>query len=709
MQRIALVACVSLASLAALGCSAGDTSSTGTSSVVQPIYKGTADTTTDAVMALSINLGGGQGGSCSGTVVAVKGNSGYYLTAAHCVVAKDAKGNLTKTVLKPSQLFVIAGPDYMDPKATAYPVSEVKIHPSFNTSSLLYDFAMIRFTFNGAAPAVIPAMTPAEDTLKAGSQLDVIGYGQTDKDPQNSKRNRALMNVSYITGNGALVVLGEENNTSITCQGDSGGPGMFGSGNAKRVATVTSFGFTEACTIDTAGVGRVSKVHDSFIKPFIDGSTGTLSCDECTNSATISGGKCASQAEKCAAGTPCDTFLKCAEACGDNNSACVAKCQQDHKEGALTYFAIFDCVCDVGCPAECGTEDFCQGNACGFTVSPEGFPTCNTCVEAKCCDVDKACFDDVDCNNCATSSNPGAACNSNAKYNAFLDCIGGSCGEECGAGGSAKCGFTSQTPACQTCFEGACCAEFTACSNDALCTDCTTGKKTGAECQNHKPYADAIGCLSGKCGAECGGGSAKCGFTADASCQTCFEGACCAEFTACSNDTLCTECMTGKKTGAECQGNKSFTDAIGCLNGKCGAECSGGSGGTGGAGGSGAGGSIGSAGSSAGGSGGSSQAGSGGSGQAGSGDAGSGQAGSGTAGSGDAGSGPAAGGTESGTAGSSAGGSGGAGTSNPVPGANATDDGGGCGCQVPGTGSSPPGAALAALSALGMLFRRRRR
>jgi hypothetical protein len=82
----------------------------------------------------------------------VKGNSGYYLTAAHCVVAKDAKGNLTKTVLKPSQLFVIAGPDYMDPKATAYPVSEVKIHPSFNTSSLLYDFAMIRFTFNGAAP-----------------------------------------------------------------------------------------------------------------------------------------------------------------------------------------------------------------------------------------------------------------------------------------------------------------------------------------------------------------------------------------------------------------------------------------------------------------------------------------------------------------------------------------------------------------------------
>ncbi|MCS6899748.1 MAG: trypsin-like serine protease, partial [Myxococcales bacterium] len=454
MRSSALVACISLASLAALGCSAGDASSTtGVSSMVQPIYKGTADTTTNAVMALSINLESGLVGSCSGTVVAVKGNSGYYLTAAHCVVAKDAKGNLTKTVLKPNQLYVIAGPDYMDPKAI-YPVAEVKIHPSFSTTSLLYDFAMIRFTFTGAPPPVIPAMTPAEDTLKVGSQLDVIGYGQTDKDPQNSKRNRALMNISYITANGALVVLGEEDNSSITCQGDSGGPGMFGSGNAKRVATVTSFGFTEACNLDTAGVGRVSKVYNSFIKPFIDGSTGTLSCEECTNASTVPGGKCASQAEKCGEGTPCDKFLQCAGACADD-SGCIAKCQQDNKEGALTYVAIIDCVCDIGCPAECGAEEFCQGNACGFNVSPEGYPNCNACVEANCCDVNKACFDDVNCNNCATSSNPGAACNSNAKYKAFLDCIGGSCGSECGSDGSAKCGFTSQTPACQTCVEEA--------------------------------------------------------------------------------------------------------------------------------------------------------------------------------------------------------------------------------------------------------------
>jgi MYXO-CTERM domain-containing protein len=41
--------------------------------------------------------------------------------------------------------------------------------------------------------------------------------------------------------------------------------------------------------------------------------------------------------------------------------------------------------------------------------------------------------------------------------------------------------------------------------------------------------------------------------------------------------------------------------------------------------------------------------------------------------------------------------------------AETSEDSGGCGCQVPGTSSTPPGAALAALSALGMLFSRRRR
>ncbi|MDW8249728.1 MAG: hypothetical protein RMJ98_10560, partial [Myxococcales bacterium] len=230
------------------------------------------------------------------------------------------------------------------------------------------------------------------------------------------------------------------------------------------------------------------------------------------------------------------------------------------------------------------------------------------------------------------------------------------------------------------------------------------GKKSGAECQGSKLFTDTFGCLNSQCAAACGGGDAKCGFTSQTpACQTCFEEACCAEFTACSNDTLCAECVTGKKSGAACQGNKAFVDAFGCLNSKCGAECGGG--GSGGSGGSGAGGSLGSAGNNASGSGGSGQSGSTSS-SGGTGTVGSSDGGSGTPGNGQGGS--AAGGSESSPGGGTSG-AGGAGTSAPAPGATTIDSKGDCTCQVPGSGAPIPGTPLAALAALGALLGCRRR
>jgi MYXO-CTERM domain-containing protein len=653
--------------------------------VAQPIFKGTADTTTNAVMALGIDLGNGQGSACSGTVIAVKGNSGYYLTAAHCVVTQDAQGNPTKTLRKNSQMFVLAGTDYANPTAV-YSVVDAKIHPSFNTQNFLYDFAMVRFTFNSAAPPVIPAMTAAEDKLVVGNQLDVIGYGQTDKDPNNSKRNHALMKISQLEASGALVVLGEEDNTSITCQGDSGGPGMFGSGAAKRVATVTSFGFKAQCTIDTAGVGRVSKVYDSFIKPYLDGSAGTLSCDECSNATTLLGGKCAAQADACQKEPDCGAFLDCAEKCGANDSACFSACQTKHQKGATVYFAIPDCICDTGCATECASEAFCQGaNACGFTTNFQGFPQCDPCVQSKCCDVNKACFDDPACSACAISPNPDASCNKNAKLKAFTDCIYGSqCGTECGGN---ACGFTTNFqgfPQCDSCVQATCCDVNKACFDDPACSACATSPNPDASCNKNAKLKAFTDCIYGDtCGPKCG--AAKCGFSGqNASCQTCFEGSCCTEFSDCAKDDVCTACMTGAKPPAECQGNALYSKAISCLGTECSAEC----GGSGGAGGSGT---AGSGGTPAAGSGGSAAAGEAGSGGA----PAAGAGGSGTAGSG--------------TAGAGTSGQGGAPTTPVQTGSTSSDDSSGCGCQVPGGSGSSPGSALAALSALGLMISRRRR
>lgn len=500
-MRIRSLAVLSLLPLVAIACGgSGSTEPTAVGTQSDAIYKGTAETSSPAVMALQINLGGSMGAACTGTVIAVKGNVGYFLTAAHCAVTHDANDNPTTTPLAPSQLFVLPGTDYQS-ATTAYPVVEVKVHPSYKAvTSAPYDFALLRFSFTGAAPPVIPAMTAAEDTLAAGSKLDVIGYGKTDTDPNNSVRNHAQMTISYFQSNGALVIFDGAQNASGTCQGDSGGPGLSGTGASARVAAVTSFG-GQSCG-NFGGSGRVSKVYDSFIKPFVDGTTGTLTCDECRSSATLAGGACSSQVDACLADTACKAYVDCSNACNDGDSACLTKCQTDFPPGAV-FNTIFDCICKTGCTAECASDALCKAPSCGFTAQDA---MCQTCFENKCCAQMSACAADKDCTTCATSPSASqpASCATNALYQAEQSCISMSCFAECGG---SKCGFGSDNATCNTCYEDKCCAELSACAMDSTCVSCVTTSTPAASCASNPLVKAARTCVNGNCATACGSGA----------------------------------------------------------------------------------------------------------------------------------------------------------------------------------------------------------
>lgn len=169
---------------------------------------------------------------------------------------------------------------------------------------------------------------------------------------------------------------------------------------------------------------------------------------------------------------------------------------------------------------------------------------------------------------------------------------------------------------CDQCFQsetsgqGACAGEVGACFNDGDCTalnDCLGKCAQGdAACPQACAAAHPTGltlfnaiytcvCDTG-CKTECAAAAmcqqapqAKCGFTANASCQACFEGACCAQGSACAADAVCATCF-GNSPNAGCNNNALASAFESCLGQQCKSEC--GVGGGGGGGGQGGGGPI---------------------------------------------------------------------------------------------------------------------
>lgn len=181
-----------------------------------------------------------------------------------------------------------------------------------------------------------------------------------------------------------------------------------------------------------------------------------------------------------------------------------------------------------------------------------------------------------------------------------------------GGGGPATCDECTQS---STSDGGACANAWDSCLNDNSClglVQCLNDCQTQAcvdQCvqdnQNGVPkYQATLACICDTgCQSECAdagfcqGGGPQCGFTADATCQSCFEGACCAQANACVSDPACTDCVTNPDADPACAEQNAKAGAfLYCLTQNCATECgiggSGGTGGAGGAGGAGTGGSV---------------------------------------------------------------------------------------------------------------------
>lgn len=207
----------------------------------QPIVNGSADTTHQAVVAVHASASSW----CSGTVIAVADDTAVVLTAAHCVPADR----------------VIVGDDRDDPTAS-YVVLDERVHPAYATHGFPYDYALLRLVGVPSDLAWIPALTPAVDSIAAGTPLTLVGYGVTSPTGSTNTARRAF---DAVAGQVTEVSIIFSNALGGTCFGDSGGPAL--TTGIERVAGVASFGDAN-CAVSSSE-GRVSAVYDDFIAPYI--------------------------------------------------------------------------------------------------------------------------------------------------------------------------------------------------------------------------------------------------------------------------------------------------------------------------------------------------------------------------------------------------------------------------------------------------------
>lgn len=169
-----------------------------------------------------------------------------------------------------------------------------------------------------------------------------------------------------------------------------------------------------------------------------------------------------------------------------------------------------------------------------------------------------------------------------------------------GGGGAQTCDQCAQSSTSQG---GACENAWNACTNDADCValvqclnNCGPQSCVDACVQNNPNgvdlYSATLQCICDSgCPSECANAAfcqsqpMGCGFTADAACQTCFEGSCCDEATSCSNDAACVDCLTNANADPSCFDTNANAGAfLGCLQQNCSSECGVGGGGVGGGG-----------------------------------------------------------------------------------------------------------------------------
>ncbi len=151
----------------------------------------------------------------------------------------------------------------------------------------------------------------------------------------------------------------------------SGGGGIAASGGASGVGGMSGTG---GGPVD-AGVDAATCGQDKV--PF----AANANCVDCVHT------KCCSAMQVCADEPECVALRVCGGKLGCQSGPCWHQCQADHAEGRAAHQVFVACLVHE-CPSACGHVPFC-----GVSILDA---TCNTCMQANCCEELFTASQDVD-------------------------------------------------------------------------------------------------------------------------------------------------------------------------------------------------------------------------------------------------------------------------------------------------------------------------
>jgi hypothetical protein len=251
-------------------CSSAPNESTQGSS--ESISGGYVDTDHPGVMALVLNYPSSSK-ICSATLIAIRNQVGYVLTASHCFNDSPTPGDYT----------LVQASAIGDPNQTLYPVKNfVRLTPDPISPNVTNgvptnenDFAIAMFdaTFTGPSlqAITISPLTPELDqnVLFAGANgglgtpVTIVGYGA----PVLGVRQYAN---NYLTWVDTTTFGYSESSYGGACSGDSGGPVLVTlSDGHTYVAGVNSTAVCTSYPYSHGEAGRVSAVYKSFIAQYV--------------------------------------------------------------------------------------------------------------------------------------------------------------------------------------------------------------------------------------------------------------------------------------------------------------------------------------------------------------------------------------------------------------------------------------------------------
>jgi hypothetical protein len=247
--------------------------------------------------------------------------------------------------------------------------------------------------------------------------------------------------------------------------------------------------------------------------------------------------------------------------------------------------------------------------------------TCDPCVTAVCTKDSYCCATkwDAQCIGELSAACSATCSGSSSSSSSSSSTSSSSSSTSSSSGGTTSCGLTTGDATCDACLDTACCAESTACVNDASCISCLTSSSPPASCNSDTAVTGFAACYQSHCATACGGssssssssggtttssssssssgatssssssssssgaasssssgGSAGCGLTVTApACNACITGSCCAQAAACAGDATCVACLNAPGS-ALCPTDAAYFAFHTCLA-ACDASCAGGS------------------------------------------------------------------------------------------------------------------------------------